>query len=701
MSRGGREEATGRRALVALAAAHGVRSGYEAYDHTRRRTPDEALVGVLAALGIPIDHPREAPGLLAEARAGVREGVLEPVLVHRPGPPVRHRLTLPARVSPDRVRVRVRREDGTVGQGPLAELLRGPARPGPGGGPALVEHRFVLAGDLAATPGYHRLEVEGPGVEASALVVSAPARAPAPERTWGVFSPLHAVRTDQDWGVGTYRELAGLGDWTRELGGSLVGTLPLNGAFLDGPFVEPSPYRPASRLAWNELYVEVTALPELAGCPEARRLLGSARFRRRLDCLRAAPRSDPAGTLAAKREVLELLAASLAGRDSHRSRALAAFLAGRPEIEAYARFRAATETLGPWPTWPGVRPGRVPARSAPEDRVRYHRYAQWVAETQLAGAAARGGLYLDLPVGVHPWGFDPWFHRGSFVTGASGGAPPDRFQAAGQNWGINPLHPEGVRRDHYRYPIALFRHAMRHAAVLRIDHVMGLHRLWCIPEGAAATEGAYVTYRAEELRAVAVLEASRAGTVLVGEDLGTVAPAVRAAMARDGMLRSHVHQFAATPRAPFPDPPRSSLASLATHDLPPFASWWAGLDIDDRARLGALSPALARRRRAERARLRDRVGRLLGAPPTPGQALGAFLLHLARGPAPLVMVDLEDLWGEAEPQNRPGTGPEEGNFVRRWSRTWPGGLRSRSRLLRLVDRARRQGGTDGAGDSRS
>ncbi|HEX7460448.1 MAG TPA: 4-alpha-glucanotransferase, partial [Acidimicrobiales bacterium] len=262
-------------------------------------------------------------------------------------------------------------------------------------------------------------------------------------------------------------------------------------------------------------------------------------------------------------------------------------------------------------------------------------------------------------------------------------------------------------QDGYRYPIALLRHAMRHAAVVRIDHVMGLHRLWWIPEGMAATEGAYVSYRAEELRAVVVLEASRAGVAVVGEDLGTVAPAVRAAMRRDGMLRSHVHQFAATPDDPLPDPPPDSLASLGTHDLPPFAAGWAGLDINERARHGGYPPEAASAPRAERAALRAAIGDALGRPAPPGRVLQFLLLHLADGPARLVLVDLEDLWLEREPQNRPGTGPEGGNFRRRWARRWPDDLRPRNRrpstVLRLVDAARRgrSGGVrpDDEGDS--
>jgi len=678
-----------------------VQAAFETQDHRRAVVDDESLVGVLAALGVPISAVGQAPELVA---AGAEHRVLEPVLVRRPGTANVHVLTLPAAVVPSRVHVTVHHEDGSVEHRPLPSLLVGRANTERIDATLRVRHRFRLTGPLAASPGYHRLEVEGPGLAASALVISAPRRCPSPDRGWGVFSPLHAVRTECDWGVASYSELADLADWVGGLGGSLVGTLPLLAAFLDGPVVEPSPYRPASRLAWNELFVDIERLPELNVCPEARRLVDSSGFRRQLSRLRAAPLADPPAALAAKREVLELLADALASSSSSSRRgALLDFLAERPEVEAYARFRAATETLDrPWTQWRGVRPRQIPTGGHDERRVRYHRYAQWAAACQLAEASTHGGLYLDLPVGVHPEGFDPWFFPGSFATGAAVGAPPDDFQPAGQDWGINPLHPERIRQDGYRYPIAILRHALRHAAVVRIDHVMGLHRLWWVPAGMAPADGAYVRYHSEELRALTVLEAARAGVAVVGEDLGTVASSARAAMRRDGMLRSHVHQFWAKPAEPFPVPPADSLASIATHDLPTFASWWSGLDIDDQLRRGALDRHGAGVEKAERASLRAAVMVAVGRRVSARTALRTILLNLARGPARLVLVDLEDLWLEREPQNRPGTGTEEGNFRRRWALRWPGDITVANEwaatMLRLVDAARRQGlGHDGEG----
>jgi len=695
--------ARGRRPLLALARHNGVQPSYQGQDNGLVHVADESLVAVLAAIGVPISQPDQAAELLGVC--GRTHRSLEPVIVRRPGERSLHYLTLPVTVAPTRVKMSLRAEDGSLASTSLQSLLGGPPQSGQIDGVAVTRHGFRLTGRFAAPPGYHHLEVEGPDLRASALLISAPRHVPAPDRDWGIFAPLYAARTARDWGVASFSELAEIGDWAGELGGGFVGTLPLSACFLDGPLLDASPYRPASRLALNELYIDVERIPELEIVPEARRMLASADFRRHLDHLRSAANSDPSATMAVKRQVLELLADALAAHPSSRRTALEDFLAARPEVEAYARFRSATETLGrPWRQWGGSHPGTIPAGADDERRTRYHRYAQWVADTQLAEVATRGRLYADLPLGSHPDGFDTWAHPDSFATGARVGAPPDSFQVAGQEWGISPLHPERSRQDGYRYLIAVLRQAFRHTAILRIDHVMGLHRLWWIPDGMAAAGGAYVEYRSDELRAIAVLEATRAGAAVVGEDLGTVAPSVHVAMRRDGMLRSHVHQLCATADDPLPNPPPDSLASISTHDLPPFASWWAGLDIDDRIQRGTLDATAAVEQRTQRTALRAALAAAIGPRISPGRALQAILVHLAGGPARLVVVDLEDLWLERQPQNRPGTGAAEGNFRRRWARRWPEDLRAPHSLpaaiLRRVDTARRgeQSGGDGAGD---
>ena len=316
---------------------------------------------------------------------------------------------------------------------------------------------------------------------------------------------------------------------------------------------------------------------------------------------------------------------------------------------------------------------------------RYYLYAQWVAATQLAAtgvAQGTAGLYLDMPIGVHPSGFDPWWEPESFAASVRGGAPPDSFFEAGQDWGFPPLHPIGIRSSEYRYVIAMLRHAFSRADALRIDHVMGLHRLYWIPGELDARHGAYVRYRDEELRAVVAIEAARKGAAVIGEDLGTVDEAVRADMTADGMLRSWVFQFEASAEDPLPAEPERAMASFGTHDLPRFAAFWNGLDIDERASRGLVDAEDAAREHEGRTALRtalleslahrqaDGDGAPEAAPPAaaPSEELGvlcACLEHMAEGDARLMLVDLEDLWGERRPQNRPGTGAEASNWRRR------------------------------------
>jgi 4-alpha-glucanotransferase len=298
-----------------------------------------------------------------------------------------------------------------------------------------------------------------------------------------------------------------------------------------------------------------------------------------------------------------------------------------------------------------------------------------VACEQLAGVAHHGGRYADFPVGSHPEGFDPVWSPQSFVPGVQGGSPPDRFFAGGQRWGFRPLHPERIREDGYRYFTEALRRAFLHADCLRIDHVMGLQRMYMVPDGHDATEGAYVSYRAEELHALVALEASRAGAVVVGEDLGTVPEGVRERMAKDRMLRTWVFQFESTPAEPLPQPASNTLASTGTHDLPRFGAFLWGDDIDEREGDGMLGPVDAAAARAIRTRWRLRLLVALGLDPESEReqltaaALQGCLRHLARSEAHIVLVDLEEMWDERVAQNHPGTESND-NWRRRARRTF-------------------------------
>lgn len=265
--------------------------------------------------------------------------------------------------------------------------------------------------------------------------------------------------------------------------------------------------------------------------------------------------------------------------------------------------------------------------------------------------AKKGGLYLDFPLGVHPDGEDVHKYRDVFAKGVSVGAPPDSFFTKGQNWGFPPFHPEALRESKYEYFRAAIAHHTRHADILRIDHVMALHRLYWIPDGMDPKDGVYVRYDDEELYAIVVLESNRHRCAIVGEDLGTVPDYLPRAMNRHGLRHMYVVQYEAKPeRPPLPEPPRMSVASVNTHDMPTFAAFWNGKDIDDRIEQGLLSKQDAEQEREARKKICEEIARQVGD----GDVLENVLTFLAKSPAEVVLVNLEDLWGETEPQNMPG-----------------------------------------------
>ncbi len=318
-------------------------------------------------------------------------------------------------------------------------------------------------------------------------------------------------------------------------------------------------------------------------------------------------------------------------------------------------------------------------------------------------------LYLDLPLGANHDSYDVWRYRDLFAADASAGAPPDDFFTQGQDWGFPPLHPARIREEGFGYFRACVGGQLRHAGILRIDHVMGLHRFFWVPRGMTAREGTYVRYPAEELYAVLCLESHRHRASIVGEDLGTVPSYVRRAMARHGLSRMYVVQFGLSPdpERALDSVPKDSVACLNTHDMPPFASFWEGRDIDDRRELGLLDDRGAAEEKERRARTREALSVFLArrgwvADQEPGlrEALWGCISYLASSRAGFVVANLEDLILETRPQNVPGTWTERPN----WARKARAGLEEFRaaegvvRILRGLERLRK-GGADAPGGS--
>ena len=327
-----------------------------------------------------------------------------------------------------------------------------------------------------------------------------------------------------------------------------------------------------------------------------------------------------------------------------------------------------------------------------DEIVQFHLYGQWQADSQPVTVAENSaGLYLDYPIGVRPRGFDSWRFPGQFVTGASAGAPPDDF-SDGQRWGFQPLHPWRISDERFQYLRASLRWQMRHGSVLRFDHIMGLHRMYFIPDGFPMDQGTYVEHPAEELYTVLSMESHRHQTMLIGEDLGTVPPHVPKAMKNHGIAGMFVDQFALRNTAQqLPVPDAGSLASVGTHDTPPFARWWRGVDIEDRQALGLIDPARSGEERHIRQGAISRVGSWTGAD-GPATAHQALIDSLGASSAALVLTNLEDLWLQEEPQSVPGTSQELPNWRRQSALSLADICSSdevRSALLRLT-RSRRE-----------
>ncbi|MEW2439601.1 4-alpha-glucanotransferase [Streptomyces caniferus] len=698
-----------------LARLHGIATSYEASPGRSVQITDDTVVAVLAALGVDASTPHSVRSALAAYEDGAGRALLPRTVVARPGrPPDLAGL-------PEGTALRVETESGAAAQD-LAAQDSGAFDPGA----------------LARLPlGVHVLHARTPdGRGARARLIVAPDRVPAPPgRSHGFLVQLYSLLSRQSWGMGDLGDLADLAAWSgRALGTGFLQLNPLHAA-VPGPPTDPSPYRPSSRRFPDPVHLRIEHIPEYA------RLTGAARAR--ADELAARAHALRAGVLdggalidrdavwALKREVLELV--RTVPLTPGRRAAYCDFLAEQGEaLEDHATWCAIAERHGPdWRSWPaGLRDPRSPAtaRLRPQllDRIDFHCRLVWLTDQQLAAAqrsareAGMGvGLVHDLAVGVHPSGADTWAQQDAFAAGMSIGAPPDAFNARGQDWGLPPWRPDALAAAGYAPYRELLRGLLRHAGALRIDHVMGLFRLWWVPEGRPPTEGAYVRYDGEAMLSVLALEAHRAGAAVIGEDLGTVEPGVRGMLAERGVLGTSVLWFErdyqgggregtagergqadearegadeaaeGTPgpgrksvSEPAPEPApvpvarilapeewRSAcLATVTTHDLPPTAARLTGEDVALRERLGLLAgPPERERSRARYERtewLRELVRRGL-LPEGAGDeeaAVRAVHRFLLRTPARMVGVWLPDAVGDRRPQNLPGTWDEYPNW---------------------------------------
>ncbi|MDE2580309.1 MAG: 4-alpha-glucanotransferase [Rhodospirillales bacterium] len=715
-------------AIERLAELAGIEPGYRDTEGTYRRISPETRRAVLSVLGHDANRPAAVRDAVAAREEAPWDTILPPVVVLRP---VHGAAPCVAAVVSDaaaagRLAWRIALEDGSARRGveALADAAVLAQRPGRSGGRRRVA--VTLPADLPL--GYHRLEVEARGCSGAAVLVQAPAQAWLPgwlaegARGWAVGCPLFALWSARSWGIGDFSDLARLTRLAQTLGARLVGLNPLH-APLPGAIADPNPYQPSSRRFLNPLHIDVTALASAGS--------GAARPGRRL------PEAARGIDYPLVHEVKHAaLAAAYQARNREEVPAdLDAFRRdGGAALERFALFTALAEAFAPrpWHDWPTAlrgpaAPGIAAFRREHRDRSAYHVWLQWIADRQLAAVAADAGaarLYRDLAIGVHPDGADVWDDPGQFLTAARFGAPPDAFNPEGQNWGLPPPDPVALRAGAYGSYVAAVRANMRHATALRIDHVMGLERLYVVASGGSAREGAYLRYPRDDLLGILALESHRNRCLLVGEDLGTLPDGFHEHMAAAGLLSCRLMLFERWPNGLFRRPgtyPGRALAAFGTHDLPTVRGWWQGCDLPP----GPGADADAVRRAQDRvlllAALRDRGlvsdGEVVAAtdesaveatespaveatespaveatespaveatddPDAIAALLRALHRFLASSPAALVLANLGDLLAETEQINRPGVIDAKPNWRHRYR--LPLEALAEDRLLRAI-----------------
>jgi 4-alpha-glucanotransferase len=524
-------------------------------------------------------------------------------------------------------------------------------------------------------PGRHRV-VGGSG--ASTLLV-APGRCHLPPplerggRSWGWGAQLYAVRSRASWGIGDLGDLAGLLAATAPLGAGFALLNPLHAAAPQ----EASPYNPSSRVFRNPLYLRVETVPELAGLePGGRDRVEELAGRGR--ALLDRGQIDRPAVYRLKDEALRLAHGGLARLPDRRA-GLAAYRAATEHLEQFATFCALQQVHGrDWRAWPAAY--RHPAGTAVaafaaghRDEVDYHAWLQWLLDEQLAaaGAAHPGlGVVNDLAIGFAPDGFDAWSFQDELAGGVTVGAPPDPLGPRGQDWGLPAFVPDRLAAGGYGPFAQTIRAGMAHAGGLRVDHVMGLFRLFWIPEGAEPAQGTYVRYPADDLLGVLAAESVAAGALVVGEDLGTVEPGVRERLAAEGVLSYRLAWFEQGPdggRRRAADYPRLALAAVTTHDLPTVTGFFSGHDLEHLRDIGVVAPggdepAEQEAQRASLRRLLEDEGLLEPGEQDVGAIVAALYGFLGRTPAMLVAATLEDALQAPDRPNVPGTTDQRPNW---------------------------------------
>ncbi|MEA5454752.1 4-alpha-glucanotransferase [Sinomonas sp. JGH33] len=686
--------ADGTELLLDLARRHRVATSFYGWDGVERPVSTETLRRVLTALGVPADSPEDLERGLRDAEIGPWRRLLPPIVVQREGRECAVRVHVPHGSG---VRVWITAEDGSLHDVTQEEDWEPPRTVD---GVLTGRASFALPRDLPL--GWHTLHADTEGRVADCPLVVTPTRLHTTERLlgsrrWGIMAQLYSVRSSRSWGIGDFADLADLAAISGAEGASFVLVNPLHAAEPTPP-IEDSPYLPTTRRFFNPLYLRVEEIAEYGYLGQTARAQVEELAQQLQPANRSAGLLERNASFAAKLAALELI--SRVPRSPSRELQFRQFCAEHGSgLDDFALWCAVAEKLPPGADeWSEASdPSRADHyRDALAERIEFHRWLQWICDEQLEAAqraATRSGMEIgvvhDLAVGVERHGADAWMLSDVLARGVTVGAPPDMFNQQGQNWSQPPWHPGRLEASGYAAFRDMLRTILRHAGGIRVDHVLGLFRLWWIPEGAGPEEGTYVYYDHEALVGILALEAQRADAIVIGEDLGVFEPWVRDYLSERGIFGTSILWFEHDGGAPLaPERYRQQcLTSVNTHDLPPTAGYLAGEHVSLRQSLGLLrrpveeelaADAAEQEAVLERVRERGLLPWLDGGPGVDGvdddglnrrrspeevqRVVEALYAFTALTPSSLLGVALVDAVGEVRTQNQPGTHLEYPNW---------------------------------------
>lgn len=693
--------------LKQVAQMAGIADSYISAWGDEAKVDDATIKHLLTSLGY---NTTSEQLLLESAKKKHHQGVLAPVQVFREGEPVQIPLHLGVSARESEFSWRLDTEQGEVIEGYLQSQLVSDDRKEGG---ALV---FSIAENLPW--GYHKLQVfrkrrKSPYV--MTLIVTPKSCFKQPDildgkKQWGPSIQLYTLRTEHNWGIGDFGDLKQLVGDIAARGGDFVGLNPVHSLFPANP-EGASPYSPSSRRWLNVLYIDVSSVPEFGQNLAAQQQVGSAEFQKRLEKVRESHWVKYQEVADLKMSVLPLLYAEFKQRhlekETARGQNFLAFVAEGGESllhqatfdALHQRFHAADPSVWGWPAFPAEfkrfdRPAVKHFIEKNYSSVELHMYLQWIADRQIKEvqrlAEEKGmtvGLYRDLAVGVSDCGAETWADNGVLCQDVSIGAPPDVLGPLGQNWGLPPLNPQVLKETAYDAFIKLLRANMKHCGALRIDHVLGLLRLWWIPKGEDATKGAYIYYPVQDMLAILALESHRHQCAVIGEDLGTVPDEIVDLLSDAGVHSYKVFFFETAEDGGYYSPthyPAQSMATLCTHDMPTLRGFWHCNDLKmgkeiglypDESQLNGLFDDRAKSKQgildsvAWHGYLPESVGRDAAYVPMDNYLSRGLQQHLAAGSSTFLSLQLEDWLEMEQPVNIPGTIDEYPNWRRKLSAT--------------------------------